>query len=181
MRRREAFTLVEMLLVMALLVMAAAIVTPKLLGFFSGRSIDSEVRRFVSLVHYGQSRAISEGVPMLLWIDVNAKTYGLQQEAGYADADKKASDYSVDPDLTISTQNSLQVAATTPTAIAAVSRASRSLPAIHFTPDGAITPQSVAGVMIRKGTGEPVYIVQTANRLSYEITDQNTALARMRR
>jgi hypothetical protein len=152
-----------------------------LLGFFSARNVDSEVRRFVALVHYGQSRAVSEGVPTILWIDAKAGKYGLQQEAGYTDADKKASDYAVDPDLQISTLNGVQAPATTPAASAAVVRASRSLPAIHFTPDGAITPQSVAAVTIRKGTGEPVYIVQTANKLSYEIADQNTALARLRR
>lgn len=179
--RRRAFTLIEMILVMALLVMAAAIVTPRLLAFFSARSVDSEVRRFVALIHYGQSRAVSEGVPMILWVDARAGTYGLREETGYTDGDKKATDYALDPDLRIKTMNGVQPPPTTPGGVAAAARAVRSLPGIHFTPDGGITPQSAAVVTIQKGAGQPAYIVQTANRMSYEIADQNTAIARMRR
>jgi Tfp pilus assembly protein FimT len=179
--RQSAFTLVELILVMALLIIAVSMVTAKMSAFFGARGVDSETRRFLALVHYGQSRAVSEAIPMMLWIDVNAQKYGLQQEPGYSDVDKHAQEFVVDPDLRIDSMNGIQAPATTPSGIAAVARAARSLPAIHFAPDGAISQPSIAAVTIRKGSDQPVYIVQTANKLSYEIADQNTAMARLRR
>ncbi|HEX4643983.1 MAG TPA: prepilin-type N-terminal cleavage/methylation domain-containing protein, partial [Verrucomicrobiae bacterium] len=89
-RPRRAFTLIELILVMAVLTIAVALVTPILSRFFGGRSVDSEVSRFVALTRYGQSRAVSEGVPMMLWIDVRNGSYGLKQETGYTDNDPKA-------------------------------------------------------------------------------------------
>src|ERR1700676_3208789 len=87
---RRAFTLLELLLVMVLLTIIVSLVMPSLTKFFGGRMLDSEVRRVVSVTHYGQSRAVSDGVPMLLWVDPRAGTYGLQQETGYNDSDGKA-------------------------------------------------------------------------------------------
>src|SRR5438270_8363826 len=68
-RRARAFTLVELILVMTLLLIVMCVALPSLKGFFRGRNLDSEARRFLSLARYGQSRAVSEGVPMVLWID----------------------------------------------------------------------------------------------------------------
>src|SRR5437867_13133540 len=81
--RRDGFTLIELILVMALLAIVMAFSAPALTSFFRGRTLDSEARRFMALTRYGQSRAISEGVPMMLWIDTRRGTYGLQEEPGY--------------------------------------------------------------------------------------------------
>src|SRR5262245_32345834 len=89
-RHRRAFTLIELILVMALLMIVAAVSFPSLRNFFQGRSLDSEARRFLSLTRYAQSRAISEGIPMVLWLDAREGTYGLQAETGYLDIDSKA-------------------------------------------------------------------------------------------
>ncbi len=89
----RAFTLVELLVVLVLIAVICALAAPSLSHFFRGRTQESEVKRFLALTHYGQSRAVSEGVPMLLWIDPKAGTYGLQQETGYTDGDTKAVEY----------------------------------------------------------------------------------------
>src|SRR5438045_1985721 len=77
-KRRGAFTLIEMILIMALLVIAISFLTPKLSGFFRGRTLDSEARQLMALMHNGQSRAVSRGVPMVLWFDSKAESYGLE-------------------------------------------------------------------------------------------------------
>src|SRR5437667_3469223 len=64
--QRRAFTLIELILVMALLVIVMAVSAPALSNFFRGRTLDSEARCFMSLTRYGQSRAVSEGIPMVL-------------------------------------------------------------------------------------------------------------------
>ena len=66
---RGAFTLIELVVVMVLLGIAAALVAPHMASFFRGRVLNSEARRLLALTHYGQSRAVAEGVPVLLWID----------------------------------------------------------------------------------------------------------------
>src|SRR2546428_13582667 len=97
--RASAFTLIELILVMAMLAIVISVALPSLKGFFRGRNIDSEARCFLSLTRYGQSRAISEGIPMILWIDAQRKAYGLQVQTGYTETDSKAVQYSPDKEL----------------------------------------------------------------------------------
>src|ERR1039457_2497882 len=67
--RLDAFTLVELILVLALLVIVTSLVAPAMSNFIRGRALDSEARRLFALMHAGQSRAVSEGLPVLLWVD----------------------------------------------------------------------------------------------------------------
>src|SRR5580765_5309710 len=85
-----AFTLIELILVMAMLMIVLAVAAPSLSNFFRGRTLDSEARRFISLARYGQSRAVAEAAPMDLWIDTRQGAYGLEAQAGYTDLDAKA-------------------------------------------------------------------------------------------
>src|SRR5512135_2984890 len=80
---RPAFTLIELILVMAILTMAVAVTAPVLSHFFRGRALDSEARRLLSLTRDGQSRAVSEGVPVDLWINAEQASYGLEVEPSY--------------------------------------------------------------------------------------------------
>src|SRR5882724_2717216 len=80
---RCAFTLIELILVMTVLTIAVAIAAPALANFFRGRTLDSEARRLLALTRQGQSRAISEGIPMELWLDTARGAYGLEAEPSY--------------------------------------------------------------------------------------------------
>jgi type II secretion system protein H len=157
-----AFTLVELLVVLALIAAICAIAAPSFSHFAKGRTEDSEVRRFLSLTHYGQSRAVSEGVPMLLWVDPQAGAYGLQQEPGYTDGnDTNAVQYDIGKDLRIDVVRPFNAARPAHTA--------KNQPAIRFMPDGAADSGSVTGVTLQEGGDKPVMIVKTANGLSYEV------------
>src|SRR5690242_12890691 len=68
-RISAAFTLIELILVMMILAIAVSFTAPALANFFHGRSLDYEARRLLSLTRQGQSRAVSEGVPVELWFD----------------------------------------------------------------------------------------------------------------
>src|SRR5215471_2243590 len=72
-----AFTLIELILVMAIVVVAISITAPKLANFFRGRTLDSEARRLLALTHSGQSRAVSEGIPTRLQFDISNHSYRL--------------------------------------------------------------------------------------------------------
>src|SRR5207245_10774215 len=103
-RDDTAFTLIELILVMAMLAIVISVALPSLKGFFRGRNLDSEARRFLSLTRYGQSRAVSEGVPMVLWIDARRGAYGLQQQAGYTDGDSNAVSFALSEDVRVDVQ-----------------------------------------------------------------------------
>jgi type II secretion system protein H len=165
----QAFTLIELILVMAILTIAAAIITPSLSSFFRGRAQESEAARLLSLTRYGQSRAVGEGMPAMLWVNPRNGTYGLKLETGYADSDPKSVDFTIDKDLKIDVANARQASTTS------------KLPAIHFLPDGTISATSVPGIAIQERDRAPLWVAQSANGLNYEIQDQTSFNRRIRR
>jgi len=54
----QAFTLIELILLMALISIVISLVAPRLAAFFHGRSLDSEARQLLALSRHGQSRAV---------------------------------------------------------------------------------------------------------------------------
>src|ERR1035438_8798722 len=52
---RRAFTLIELILVLSLLVIVTSLVVPAMSSFIRGRALDSEARRLFALMHAGQS------------------------------------------------------------------------------------------------------------------------------
>jgi prepilin-type N-terminal cleavage/methylation domain-containing protein len=172
----RAFTLIELVLVMALLSIVLAFAFPSLANFFRTRSLDSEARRFLSLTHYGHHRAVSEGVPMMLWIDVKRGAYGLEAETGYVETDDKAVEYSVGENLQLDVpRESIAPASNQRTA-----RSVRgNLPAIRFTVEGFVTDSSPAALAIRRGKDDMTWIAQSPNRISYEIrADRHASMRR---
>jgi type II secretion system protein H len=164
----RAFTLIELILVMALLVIVIAVAAPSLSRFMRGRTLDSEARRFVSLTRYGQSRAVSEGVPVVLWINTRQGSYGLRQEAGYAEQDAKAVDFLLGKDLRLEVAG--LPAQLGPLAQARATRQTDpNTPMLRFPPDGFIDETSPQSVVLRDQRGESIWITQSRNRLNYEI------------
>jgi len=153
---------------MALLVIVIAVSAPSLSRFMRGRTLDSEARRFVSLTRYGQSRAVSEGVPVVLWINTRQGSYGLRQEAGYFEQDAKAVDFLLGKDLRLEVAG--LPAQLGPLAQARASRQTDpNSPMLRFPPDGFIDETSPQSVVIRDQSGESIWITQSRNRLNYEI------------
>src|ERR1041385_8841427 len=131
--RGRAFTLIELMIVMALLLIVVSVTLPSLKGFFRGRNLDSEARRFLSLTRYAQSRAVSEGVPMVLWIDTRRGAYGLQQQAGYTTAGTNALTFQLSDELSVETQ--MPDSATAAGLVSPVAQGMGNVPMIRFTPD----------------------------------------------
>jgi type II secretion system protein H len=177
----DAFTLVELILVMSLIVMTTAIVLPSMTRFFGSRSVDSEAKRFMALMHYGQTRAVSDGVPMMLWIDSTHRTYGLEREPGYAGRDPLEEDNTLADGLKIDTvrNNVKSPVANSQTGrilTGQVTQGKARLPAIYFLPDGAINyAMSVGGVSFQHANDLPVWIALNSSEMSYGIQNQNPA------
>ena len=168
--RARAFTLVELILVMALLGVVLGVGAPALGRFFQGRTLNSEARRFLGLTHYAQSRAVSEGIPMVVWIDPEERAYGLRAETSYLEIDPRAVEFTladgivIEPGVAPIIESSFEPNPWRQTAIIA-----RNQPALRFTPDGFIAPTSPDRILIREDNLGEIWIGQSRTRLHYEI------------
>jgi len=144
---------------MALLVVAVSIVVPRMANFVRGRALDSEARRMVALIDAGQARAVSEGMPMVLWFNEKQNVCGMEAETSPKGGDPKAED------LTIS--DSVQI---TPVASGSQSGTTfNHLPAIRFLPDGTIDENSPATLRLTEGN-DALWLTQLQNHSGYEIS-----------
>jgi type II secretion system protein H len=159
--RKRAFTLIELILVLALLVIITSIAAPAMANFIRGRAMDSEARRMIALMHAAQSRAVSEGLPMVLWVDEKQNAYGMQAETSGQNGDAKAEYLSVDSTLQIAVLNG---GMTTPTTF-------NNLPAIRFLADGTVDENSPQTLQLTDSAGFSRWLVETRNHTGYEIRD----------
>jgi len=182
---KGGFTLIELILVMAILTIAVSLSAPTLGHFFSGRALDSEARRLLSLIRAGQGRAVSEGLPMELWFDAQQQRYVLEAETssknGGSDIDGKRIELSLDRDVKIEVSNQ-HLAKPTPvrSSMTAVSVASvpqvtlrqPALPTIRFLPDGSIGENSPQSLHLVDRDGSSLWVTLARNRMNYEIRSQ---------
>lgn len=161
------FTLIELVFVMLILALGALFVAPSMSSFFHGRVLSSEARRLLAVMHHGQSRAIAEGVPVILWLDAKEQTYGLSAQNGSAGTAAQDSRYTLDPSLT------LEIPASANQSGSELDDErlgiSDNLAFVRFLPGGFYDEGSAARIILHQGEGGGMELVPDANRLSYEI------------
>jgi prepilin-type N-terminal cleavage/methylation domain-containing protein len=178
---RRGFTLIELILVMALLTIVISLTAPRLSRFFHGRTLDSEARRLLALTRSGQSRAVSEGLPMDLWVDAEQGSFGLEAEPSYETSDPKALDFTLDGGLRLEVVHKTVVARATPmnnlnpgqqASTASVPRVllvHANLPTIRFLPDGSIGESSPQVLHLTSSDGGSLWLAQSRDGSNYEI------------
>ena len=163
---------------MAILTIVVSITAPALANFFHGRTLDSEARRLLALTRQGQSRAVSEGLPMDLWIDTAKSTFGLEAEPSYEAEDPKAVELTMDGDIQLQVINDNTLNSADPSSAATSSRTGSgtpltsrhpNVPKIRFLPDGSISEISPRALVLTGRDGISISLRQSRNRLSYEI------------
>ena len=181
----RAFTLIELIMVMTLLVVVISLAAPSLAGFFRGRALDSEARRLLSLTRQGQSRAASEGVPMILWVDTGERTYGLEADRSYIENDTKAVEYQFDNSVNLKFIPMDNVRSLLSGSVMSgkrpVSSKHSSRPHICFQPDGSIDENSFETVQVLDREGTSLWVALGRSGLNYEIHDQAAERAVARR
>ena len=155
-RRRSAFTLVELIIVMALLGGVLAVSAPALSSFFRSRTLKDETRRFLALTELARQESISLGVPMVVFIDTSFRRYGLEPKVGYVVENARVMEFQVADGLELVVEQR--------------ALGSQNLATIEFLPDGSLDPNSLYEVIIKRESDAAAFfrIARTLNGLAYE-------------
>jgi prepilin-type N-terminal cleavage/methylation domain-containing protein len=81
-KQNPGFTLIELILVMVIIAIAAGIVAPALATFTAGRAVDNLSRQVLALTQYAHTQSISEARTYRLNFDENARQYWLTADDG---------------------------------------------------------------------------------------------------
>ena len=157
-RSAQGFTLVELIIVMTLLAIVAAIAVPSLSRSMRQRNLDEEATRLLALTEYGRDEAVSQGVPMIVWIDAKSQRYGIEPKAGFDSDEARARDYAMNPDVQIE-----------------IDKAAASggiVEAMEFGPDGALTTSSVDSVRLVDRFKSAITVSRTTDGWSYELVKE---------
>lgn len=81
-RKTSGFTLLELILVMAIIALTIALAAPSLAGFARSRVVSDTAAHFTAMASLGRSHAVAEGQPYRLVIDLPARRFYLTKGNG---------------------------------------------------------------------------------------------------
>jgi len=159
-RVSQAFTLVELILVMALLATLLALSAPTLLHAFKGRDMDQEATQLLAATEYARSEAISQGVPMSVWIDPTTGNFGVRASDGFDGDNTRAKNFSLNTDLHFDSVEGV------------VDQDGHRVMAI-FVPEGTLDPEnSLDTLRIANRSNAVISLAQTEDGWGYEIVKE---------
>lgn len=149
------FTLVELILVMALLAVIAAFSAPSLARSLRQRNLDGEAARLLALTEYGRDEAVSQGVPMSVWVDPRNQRMGVEPKTGYDGDDSRAREFDLNADIHFevdrtATQNGV-------------------VEVMEFSPDGMPSSSSIDSVRLVDRFQSLITVARTSDGWGYEI------------
>jgi len=155
---------------MAVLSVVLAVSAPSLSRFFKSRGLESEARRFMALTRHAQSRAVSEGVPMVLWLEPKQRLYGLNADTSFVEKDPMAEQFNVDETVEVEVWLSSEAIQASETSLFKNEKQTATeLHTLRFNPDGFVSLSSPEAVIFRQGEEHELWVAQSRNRLNYEI------------
>ena len=139
-RSDSGTSLIELILVLMILAVMAAITAPRLAGFSEGRKYAGEWNRLTALLRYARSEAVSRAVPVQIQFDTENRTYKIA-DTGYG--------LKTPPDLLVEHALPRRLLFEFPDA---VEREDRST-AIVFLPDGTVDGDSPKEIRLVEDNG----------------------------
>jgi type II secretion system protein H len=155
----RGFTLIEFVLVMALLATLMALAAPSLSRSMRQRTLDQEAVRFLALTEHARNEAVSRGVPMVIWLEPETQRFGLESKPGHLLIEPRRMEYVLSPDLRFELERGAGLG--------------RSAATIEFGPDGWLAWGSLEWVRLvdRRDTG--LLIARSTNGWGYEIVREH--------
>lgn len=155
-RKQPAFTLVELILVMAILAGILAISAPSLSRSFRQRNLEQEGTRFVALTEYARNEAVSQGVPVVIWIDPEAGRFGCGPRTGFTGVNRR--EFKLGSDARFELDN--------------LGFGQSASEVIEFAPDGVPEPSSLDTVRLAGPSNSVVLIAKTESGWGYELVKE---------
>ena len=157
MRAASGFTLVELILVMAILAAVMALSVPSLSRSLRERSLEQEAARFLALTEFARNEAVSQGVPMVIWVDAQARRFGLEPKTDYGGNEVRR-EYTLHPDVQfeLSSRTGLQ----------------DNNQVMEFAPEGTPDPASIESVGMLDRYGSVRLIAKRSDGWGYEIVEE---------
>ena len=151
--------MVELILVMALLATLLAVSAPLLARSFKQRALEQEATQLLAATEYARDEAVSQGVPMSVWIDVANGSCGVQAQSGYEGNALREKTWFLQPDIRFD-------------AIDAATDPNGHVVAAQFDADGTLDLESVDSIRLIARTNENITLTQTEDGWGYEIVKQ---------
>ena len=156
--RSAGFTFVELIVVMALLALMAGLAAPSLSRSLRQRKVDEEATRFIALTEYARDEAVSQGIPMVVWVDQKGQRCGVEPKEGFEGDVSRDREFAMNPDVSFKIDNAATSGGVTH--------------AVEFAPDGSPGLSSVELVELTDRFDSALSIVRTEDRWSYEIVKE---------
>ena len=144
---------------MALLATIMALAAPSLGRSLRGRNLDQEAKRFIAATEWARNEAVSQGVPMTVWIDVEGGAFGVESKPGYPVAKQIQKRYELNPDVHFEMGDNT----------GGTAGAEGTLNAAELSPDGTPDASSIASLRLVDRFNAAVSIVKTRDGWGYEI------------
>jgi prepilin-type N-terminal cleavage/methylation domain-containing protein len=158
MKSVSGFTLIELIIVMALLAIFMALAIPSLGPSMRQRNLESEAARLLAATEYARDEAISQGVPMTVWIDPEGRRFGVEPKVGFVGDDTRIREFSVDPDIGFEIEKGV------------IKRGI--VEAMEFAPDGTPALTNVPSVVLKDRFKSVLTLAQTTDGWGYEIVKE---------
>lgn len=157
-RTTSAFTLVELIVVMAVLALVLGLSAPSLSRSMRQRNLEAEAARFLAATEYGRNEAVSQGVPMILWIDEKTRSFGIEAKSGFIGDTTRDREFTLHSDVEFELEKAIGRNAT--------------VQPIEFAPDGAPATTNVESVILKDRFAAVIAIARTTDGWSYEILEE---------
>ena len=140
---------------MALLALVMAFAAPSLSRSLRYRHLGEEATRFIALTEYARDEAVSQGVPMVVWIDPEARRFGLAPKAGFTGSETRVREFQVNPDIRLELEDAVTI--------------SGLVQAAEFAADGSPALTNLALMRLIDRFESVVTIARTRDGWGYEI------------
>jgi type II secretory pathway pseudopilin PulG len=158
---------------MVVLAVLLALVAPSLTSSFRGRNLEQAGAQVLAVTEYGRDEAISQGVPMDVWINPANGQFGIAAKAGFPSDPARLKQYTLQPDLRFDAAASPGGAGTgSPTSggVTAPPVANgQGLTVAEFQADGTLDPSSNPAIRILGNAHNAVAVTETSDGFGYEV------------
>ena len=144
---------------MTLMVTILGLSAPALSRSFKGRVVKQEAARVLATTEYAREAAISQGIPMVVWIDVHNGRFGTQPKSGYEGDLSRQKELSLDPTIHFAMEEDKGA------------QDGRTI-AMEFDPDGTPDPSNISSLQLADQHEESATLALSGDGWGYELAKE---------